>query len=237
MRVALIGVGKMGQQIHELLKKEEHISVVLIGKDRANNWRQELSACDVAIEFTRPDQVVQNLQDCFDLGVPVVTGTTGWEEFKEVIFAQCEAAKGTLFYASNFSLGVHLFDKLVQWFSGVMGNYPEYKAELEEIHHIHKKDAPSGTAIRIAESFIQNHPVYSAWSATEREGSAILPIHAHRVGEVVGTHSLRFFSPYDEIKLTHNAFNRSGFAAGAIEAAKFVVNKKGIFTMNDLIPV
>lgn len=237
MRIALIGIGKMGQQIHELLKKEAHISVVQFGKDRPENWRQMLKSCDVAIEFTRPDQVVQNLEDCFDLGVPVVTGTTGWEAQKDAVFSMCTAANGTLFYAANFSLGVHLFDKLVQWFSGVMYNYSEYKAELEETHHVHKKDAPSGTAIRIAESFLQNSPNYSSWALKGQEGSGVLPIEAHRVGEVVGTHTLRFFSPYDEIKLTHHAFTRSGFAAGAIEAAKFVVNKKGIFTMNDLIPV
>ena len=229
----------MGQQIHELLKAEEQNSVLLLGKDRPDNWRPLLKSCDVAIEFTRPDQVVQNLEDCFELGVPVVTGTTGWETQKESVLARCKAAQGTLFYAANFSLGVHLFDKLVQWFSGAMARYPQYGAELEETHHVHKKDAPSGTAIRIAESFIQNNPNYSAWALKGKgqEGSDVVPVHAHRVGEVVGTHTLRFFSPYDEIKLTHHAFNRSGFAAGAIEAAKFVVNKKGIFTMNDLIPV
>jgi 4-hydroxy-tetrahydrodipicolinate reductase len=237
MRIALIGVGKMGQQIHELLKKEEHVDVVLMGKNRPENWRQMLKTCDVAIEFTRPDQVVQNLEDCFELGVPVVTGTTGWEAQKEAVLAKCEAAQGTLFYAANFSLGVHLFDKLVQWFSNVMSSYPDYEADLEETHHVHKKDAPSGTAIRIAESFIKNNLNYTSWSLKGQEGSGVLPVFAHRKDEVVGTHTLRFFSPYDEIKLTHHAFNRSGFAAGAIEAAKFVVNKKGIFTMNDLIPV
>lgn len=237
MRIALIGVGKMGQQIHALLKNEAHTSVIQFGKDRPDDWRQLLKACDVAIEFTRPDQVVQNLEDCFELGVPVVTGTTGWEAQKDTVFSKCKAANGTLFYAANFSLGVHVFDKLVQWFSAVMSTHSEYEAELEETHHIHKKDAPSGTALRIAESFLKNSPKYSTWALKGQEGSGVLPIDAHRVGDVIGTHTLRFFSPYDEIKLTHHAFNRSGFAAGAIEAAKFVVNKKGIFTMNDLIPV
>ena len=235
MKVALIGYGKMGKIIHELLDKEPGNEVFILGKDRPLGWEKELATCDVAIEFTNPDQVLQNLETCFSLGVPVVTGTTGWQIELPSVTASCIQQNGTLFYASNFSVGVHLFVRMNAWMAEFMEQHPEYSLMLEEEHHIHKKDAPSGTAIWIADEVIKHRKDLTHWTSGLEQSADGLPIHAIREGETIGKHSVHYTSSNDEIIFTHSAFNRKGFAAGAIVAAKFILQKQGVFTMQDLL--
>jgi 4-hydroxy-tetrahydrodipicolinate reductase len=235
MKVALIGYGKMGKILHELLTQEAVHEVFILPKERPANWEDELASCDVAIEFTSPDQVIENLEACFKLGVPVVTGTTGWLTNLESVSQSCIEQQGALFYASNFSVGVHLFVRMNAWMADFMQAHPEYALHLQETHHIHKKDAPSGTAIWIADEIIKHRNNLSHWCNVNDSAPGGLPIDAIREGETIGKHSVQYISANDEIVLTHNAFNRKGFAAGAIEAAKFIHNKQGIFTMQDLL--
>jgi 4-hydroxy-tetrahydrodipicolinate reductase len=235
MKVALIGYGKMGKIIHELLDQEPGNEVFILGKDRPAGWEKVLASCDVAIEFTNPDQVLQNLETCFSLGVPVVTGTTGWQAELPAVSASCTEQNGTLFYASNFSVGVHLFVRMNAWMAEFMEQHTEYSLMLEEEHHIHKKDAPSGTAIWVAEEVIKHRKDLTHWTSGSEQSADGLPIHAIREGETIGKHSVHYTSSNDEIIFTHNAFNRKGFAAGAIVAAKFILQKQGVFTMQDLL--
>jgi 4-hydroxy-tetrahydrodipicolinate reductase len=235
MKIALIGYGKMGKIIHELLMNEGNHEVFIFGKERASNWETTLSSCDVAIEFTSPDQVITNLETCFRLGVPVVTGTTGWLEKLEDVSTLCQNHQAALFYASNFSVGVHLFVRMNAWMADFMQAHPDYKIHMEEEHHIHKKDAPSGTGIWIAQEIIQHRNDYKHWVSTGDSSDQDIQITAIRQGETIGKHIVHYTSINDEITLTHNAFNRKGFAVGAIVAAKFLIQKQGVFTMQDLL--
>jgi 4-hydroxy-tetrahydrodipicolinate reductase len=235
MKIALIGYGKMGHMLHALLEREGKDAVVVMGKEQDEAWKEELRTCDVAIEFTRPDQAIQNLKACFDCGVPVVCGTTGWYGQLAEVEDMCKAHNGALFYASNFSIGVHLFIQLNSWYAHFMQAYPEYSISMEEIHHIHKKDSPSGTGISVAQAILAERNDYTSWKEAETGGDGILPIYSIREGETIGTHSVYYRSAHDEIQLTHKAYSREGFAAGAIAAARFLQGKRGVFTMNDLI--
>ena len=235
MKIALIGYGKMGRMLYALLEREGKNAVVVMGKEQDDAKRQELRTCDVAIEFTRPDQAIQNLKACFDCGVPVVCGTTGWFDQLAEVTSMCKAHNGALFYASNFSIGVHLFIQLNSWYARFMQAHPEYAISMEEIHHIHKKDSPSGTGISVAQAILAERTDYTSWKEAETGGDGILPIHSIRECETIGTHSVYYRSAHDEIQLTHKAYSREGFAAGAIAAARFLHGKRGIFTMNDLI--
>ncbi len=221
--------------IHALLEQEGKDEVVILGREKNEAWKNELSFCDVAIEFTRPDQAVSNLRACFECGVPVVCGTTGWYTKLPEIEARCAEKNAAFFYASNFSIGVHLFIQLNSWYARFMQAHPEYAISMEEIHHIHKKDSPSGTGISVANSILAQRNDYQSWIEGETSTSEILPIHSIREGETIGTHSVYYRSTHDEIQLTHRAFSREGFAAGAIAAARFLYRKQGVFTMNDLI--
>ena len=221
--------------LHALLEREGKDAVVVMGKEQDEAWKEELRTCDVAIEFTRPDEAVQNLKACFDCGVPVVCGTTGWFDQLTEVTSLCKAHNGALFYASNFSIGVHLFMQLNSWYARFMQAHPEYAISMEEIHHIHKKDSPSGTGISVAQAILAERTDYTSWKEAETVGGGILPIHSIREGETIGTHSVYYRSAHDEIQLTHKAISREGFAAGAIAAARFLHGKRGIFTMNDLI--
>lgn len=225
----------MGRMIHALLEREGKDQVVILGREQNEAWKNELSSCDVAIEFTCPDQAVRNLKTCFECGVPVVCGTTGWFDQLTEVTSICSAQNGSLFYASNFSIGVHLFIQLNSWYARFMQAHPEYAISMEEIHHIHKKDSPSGTGISVAQTILAERNDYTSWKETETGGDGILPIHSIREGETIGTHSVYYRSTHDEIQLTHKAYSREAFAAGAIAAARFLHGKRGVFTMNDLI--
>ena len=241
MKLALLGYGKMGKTIerlaiekgHEIVFKSDESCVDLLKKG-------EINQAEVAIEFTGPKSAPENIKACISGGIPVVSGSTGWlKDHWEEVRAHCEANKGSFFYASNFSIGVNIFFEINERLAQLMSAFPEYKAEIEEIHHIHKLDAPSGTGITLAEGIFKNHPSYKDWILEDeshqlnKEGK--LPIISKRIGEVPGTHIIRYKSPIDDLEISHVAKGREGFASGAILAAEFIKDKKGIFGMKDLL--
>jgi len=238
MKIALIGYGKMGKAIEELSLKAGH-EVVCRFTD-GDYSHDELSKADVAIEFTLPEAAKTNILACFSLNIPIVVGTTGWyndfEEIKKIALENGNA----LFYATNFSLGVNIFFELNKQLARLMDPYTMYEPEMEEIHHTMKKDAPSGTAITLAEGLIANLDRKKGYVNREgeikRESNPFeLDIISKRIGEVPGTHTISYKSDIDEITITHQAYNRMGFAVGAIKAAEWLHGKRGVFTMNDML--
>ena len=228
MKIALLGYGKMGKAVHEAALSRGDEVVVAIDKGDWDISRTDLlKKADVAIEFSTPASAVENFVRCFEIGIPVVSGTTGWLGSK----AEVEA--------SNFSIGVNLFFKLNRQLAILMSGCPEYGISMEETHHIHKLDAPSGTAISLAEDILEERAEYSAWKTVipdENVPGGILPVSCIRQGEVTGIHRVIYTSENDEIAISHSAFSRKGFAAGALIAADFMVSrKKGIYTMDDLL--
>lgn len=235
MNIALLGYGKMGKEIERIALQRGHTIVLKVGTTNASTYSTEdLKKADVAIEFSTPHSVTANIHTCFDAQVPVVVGTTGWyDSFKEVENL-CQQKNGTLFHATNFSLGVNLFMKLNSYLAGLMNTYDSYQVEMEEIHHIHKLDKPSGTAITLANQIIEKTDRKKNWSITERNPETLF-IKDVREGEVPGTHIVKYTSAIDDIEIMHKAHNRKGFALGAVIAAEYIIGKKGIFTMQDLI--
>ncbi len=234
MKIALIGYGKMGRVIEEIAIARGHEIVCRIDIDNQEDFTsQAFASADVAIEFTTPATAVENYKRAFAAGVPVVSGTTGWLQHMPEIKEACEQG-ATFFYASNFSLGVNVFFAVNRWLAGVMNHFDNYQVSLEEIHHIHKLDHPSGTAITLADGLIENIDRLSSWSETE-QAADILPITAERQGEVPGTHIVRYDSEVDTITIEHRAKSRRGFALGAVVAAEFTVGKKGFLTMSDML--
>lgn len=233
MKVAIIGYGKMGKAVEAILTERGHTITHKLSKVDA--WQPtDLESADVAVEFTQPDAAVENLLKCIRGGIPVVTGTTGWLDELSTIQSAIKEHKGCLFYASNFSVGVAVFNSIIRAAARKLNHLPEYVAALREIHHTEKKDAPSGTAIALAQTVLEELEHYEKWSLHEK-GAGILPIAALRQGEVRGTHEITFTSEIDRITLTHEAFSREGFAQGAVTAAEWVVGKHGVFNMNDLL--
>lgn len=231
MKIALVGYGKMGQIIDELATKKGHQIVAKLNETPTSS---SLNNAEVVIEFSNPEVAFNNIKFCLENKIPVICGTTGWLSQKpeiEKIAVQNETA---FLYGSNFSLGVNLFFELNRKLAEMMAKFPEYNVHLEEIHHTHKKDAPSGTAISLAEDIIENNSTFDAWKldATENKN---LGIDAIRKDEVPGTHSVFYKSEVDEIEIKHTAFNRNGFAMGAIVAAEWILGKKGIFSMKDVL--
>lgn len=241
MKIALLGYGKMGRIIEEMAIARGHSIVLKVGTHNAGTYTDaELKAADVAIEFTRPDAVIANMQRCFACGVPVVVGTTGWYDHLPGMMEECKNKNATLFHASNFSIGVNLFFQLNERLAELMNGFPEYDVTVEEIHHIHKLDAPSGTALTIAHGLMSKLERKKNWklyekTAPEEITESELPIVALRQGEVPGTHTVTYVSDVDCIEITHEAYNRKGFAMGAVVAAEWAHNKKGVFTMKDLL--
>jgi 4-hydroxy-tetrahydrodipicolinate reductase len=241
MKIALLGYGKMGKTIEAIALQRGHTIVLKLGRDNVKTVTdEELKAADVAIEFSTPGSAVENILRCFCCGVPVVAGTTGWLGRMEDVRNECTAKEGGFFYASNFSIGVNLFFRLNEKLAEMMKPYSEYRATMEEIHHIHKLDSPSGTAITLAKGILEknnslkNYKDYPGEFPGEFPADE-LPIHSKRIGEVPGTHSISYTSAVDKITITHEAFNRQGFALGAVLAAEFMVGKRGIFGMEDLL--
>lgn len=231
MKIALIGYGKMGKTIERIAIERGHSIVArLTSKDSFN-----CNMADVAIEFTVPNAAVNNIIQCIDNQTPVVVGTTGW--FNEVErIKQISAAKGgSVFYASNFSIGVNVFFEVNQKLAQLMGKVEGYDVEMTEIHHVHKLDAPSGTAISLANGILANNALKNGWSCNEPVSKDKLNIIAERTDEVPGTHSIEWKSAEDAITIKHEAFNRNGFALGAVISAEFLAGKKGVYTMKDLL--
>ena len=234
MKIALIGYGKMGHVIEEIAMARGHEIVCRIDVDTQHDFESEaFASADVAIEFTTPATAVENYRRAFAAGVPVVSGTTGWLDRMPEIEQACKEG-ATFFYASNFSLGVNVFFAVNRWLAGVMNLFDDYHVSLEEIHHIHKLDHPSGTAITLADGIIENIDRLSQWSETQ-QAADVLPIVAQREGEVPGTHIVRYDSEVDTITIEHRAKSRRGFALGAVVAAEFTVGKKGFLTMSDML--
>jgi 4-hydroxy-tetrahydrodipicolinate reductase len=238
MRIALIGYGKMGKEIEKIALDRGHEVVLKIDISNQDELTPaNLQKAEVAIEFTIPNSATANYKLCFQAGIPVVSGTTGWLEKLQEVHQMCRAMNGTFFYASNFSLGVNIFFALNEKLAELMANRPEYSVSMKEIHHTQKLDAPSGTAITLAEGILKKIPVKTSWvnQATDKPGE--LGIVSERTGQVPGTHTIKYDSETDSIEITHAAKSRKGFALGAVLAAEFSVGKKGILSMNDLLNI
>ena len=236
MKIALIGYGKMGKMIEQIALERGNEIVLKIDIDNQYELTIEnLKKADVAIEFTIPSSAIANYNLCFDAGIPVVSGTTGWLDKKEEVYSSCRSKNGTFFYASNFSVGVNIFFSINEKLAQLMGTRSEYKVEMKEIHHTQKLDAPSGTAITLAEGIIKNIAGKTRWVNQPTDKDDEVGIISEREGQVPGYHAIRYDSEVDTIEIIHNAKSRAGFALGAVLAAEFSFGKKGIFGMNDLL--
>jgi len=236
MRIALIGYGKMGKTIERIALSRGHEIVIKIDLDNGFELTPEnLSKADVAIEFTGPSSAAANLLKCAESGIGVVCGSTGWlEQYAEVEKA-FQKSGSPFIYASNFSIGVNIFFELNKKLARLMASRPEYGVEMREIHHTQKKDAPSGTAITLAEQILAEIPVLKDWVNRPGQNPAELPILSERVDPAPGTHEVRYYSTVDDIEIIHTAHSREGFAAGAVLAAEFIKGKKGIFSMKEVL--
>lgn len=236
MKLAIIGYGKMGKEVEKIAVSRGHEVIFKLNRLQFESLsKEDFLKVDVAIEFTNPDSVIANLEKCFNAQVPVVTGSTGWYDQFENVKNKCLQNNSALFYASNFSIGVNIFFKLNEHLAALMKPHTDYKVSMEEAHHIHKKDAPSGTAITLAKGIISNRDDLKNYSIEETNDESIIPIKIIREGEIPGTHTINYHSLTDEIEITHKAFNRSGFAFGAVMAAEFLIGKRGVFSMKDLL--
>ncbi len=236
MKIALFGYGKMGKELEKIALSRKNEIGLIVDLNNINSFSiEELKKCDAAIEFTTPDTAVSNIYKCFDAGVPVVVGTTGWLKQWDEVAKVCKEKNQTLFWASNFSVGVNLFFKLNEHLAKLMNSHKEYNVSLEETHHVHKKDSPSGTGITLAEGVLKNIPSKKNWVNNETNNAEELQIISKRIDEVPGTHSIRYSSDVDYIEIEHVAHSRKGFALGAVLAAEFIKGKKGIYGMDDLL--
>ena len=235
MKIGILGYGKMGRAIEALALQRGHEIGVCI--DNPQQWaeREEaLATCDVAVDFSQPDSAVDNIRRCFALNVPVVVGTTGWHDQLPTLISQCQAGNHALFVASNFSVGMNIMFALNQRLAELMNAHPEYEVSLTETHHIHKLDAPSGTASTLANDAIARLDRKQRW-ALDSPDADTLSIHAIRQGEVPGTHTLSYHCPHDTITLSHEAHSRQGFVLGAVLACEYMVGKRGFHTMSHLL--
>lgn len=238
MKIALIGYGKMGRTIEALAAARGHAIGLRIGSGNLHELTPEnLRRCDVAIEFTRPEAAFANVSLCLQAGVPVVCGTTGWQDQMPKAIELCRQLKGAFLYASNFSVGVNVVFAVNARLAELLCRFPEYRAAIEETHHTEKRDAPSGTAITLAEGILKHCSKYHSWALNPQGEEHAIPITAHRLPNVPGTHVVRWSSPQDSIVLEHTAHSREGFAAGALVAAEWIIGKTGYFTMRDVLGV
>ena len=236
MNIALIGYGKMGKAIEAVALQKGHNIILKIDVDNIDELTDEnLKKCDVAIEFTTPDNAVKNILQCFDAGVPVVCGTTGWLASLEEVKQICKEKNGTFLTTTNFSIGVNIFFEINKFAASLMSPHKEYDVSIEEIHHTEKKDSPSGTAITLAEQILQQITRKTKWVNSSTNNARDLEIISKRIDPVAGTHKVKYSSSVDDIEIIHTAHNREGFAKGAVLAAEFLQGKKGIFTMTDVL--
>jgi len=236
MKIALIGYGKMGKEIEKIALDRGHDIVTIIDISKDGSFDDEaFKSADVAIEFTRPEAAYNNYLQCFENNVPVVSGTTGWLDHLEDIQARCTNDQKTFFYASNFSLGVNIFFEIHKQLARLMNKVQEYDVSMEEVHHTQKLDAPSGTAITLAEGIVENLERKNNWANETAEKADEIAIKAFREGDVPGIHTVKYDSPVDEIVIHHSAKSRKGFALGAVLAAEYVKGKTGFLSMKDLL--
>ncbi len=236
MKIALIGYGKMGKEIEKIALERGHSVVLTIDIHNHNEMtRENLQKADVAIEFTTPATAYNNYIDCFNAGIPVVSGSTGWTDKFEEIASLCKKTGNTFFYSSNYSLGVNIFFELNKKLAAIMNNFPQYDVCVEEAHHNQKLDAPSGTAITIAKDILSEIDRKKDWRLNEFKSTDELQVVSKRLGTVPGTHIVEYDSTDDTIEIKHTAKSRRGLAFGAVVAAEFVIGKKGVFGMKDLL--
>lgn len=237
MKIAIIGYGKMGRMIEKIAIERGHEISCRIDKDNISDFDSAAFAgSDAAIEFSTPATAVGNMEQCFRHGVPVVCGTTGWLQKQKEVEAECEKAGGTLMHATNFSIGVNIFRRLNSCLAKMMEKFPQYTPSMTEVHHIHKLDHPSGTAITLADDIIKADSRVNAWADAENApaDTSLLPIASERRGEVPGIHTIEWDSNVDTITITHSAKSREGFALGAVMAAEWLAGRKGVCTIDDM---
>jgi len=236
MNIALIGYGRMGHEIETIAIKRGHVIKLIVDQDNENDLNKErLKNIDVAIEFSFPSAAFQNICKCLNEKVPVVSGTTGWLEDYHNAVEVCKINNTSFIHSTNYSIGVNLLFRLNSELAKHMKNYSDYTVSIEEIHHIKKLDAPSGTALTLAEGIIGKHSGYDKWCSEDAKSEGCIPVKSVREGTVPGTHTVTWDSEIDTIILKHEAKNRKGLALGAVLAAEFISSRKGVFTMNDVM--
>lgn len=236
MKIALIGYGKMGHMIEEIALQRGHQIVLRIHLDNLQEFTKEnISDANVAIEFTGPDSAFDNVRKCLEYSVPVVSGSTGWNQQIDEAKSYCHQHGGAFLHASNFSIGVNIFFQVNKLLARLMAVQPDYEVTLKEIHHTQKKDAPSGTAVTLAEQVIDNISRKKTWVNAPTENAEELSIISERIDPAPGTHYVKYTSEVDDIEIIHTAHSRKGFALGAVLAAEFVVGKQGVFSMDDVL--
>jgi 4-hydroxy-tetrahydrodipicolinate reductase len=238
MKIGLIGYGKMGKAIERIALERGH-SIVYKIDSKTTIDQIDLSLADVAIEFTQPNLVINHIEQCLEQKTPIIVGTTAWQEKLPYVATLVTEKGGSLLHASNFSVGVNILFNINEKLAALMAAHPEYKAQIEEIHHIQKLDAPSGTAVSLAQGIIQNNHQYSSWKSETGSWPETniheLPIQAVREPDVPGTHTISYTSKIDTLTLSHEAHSRDGFALGSVIAAEFLFGKKGVYTMRDVL--
>lgn len=236
MKIALIGYGKMGKAIESIAIQRGHTIVCKIDVDNQDDFdSEEFGSADIAIEFTTPATAVANYKRAFSRGVPVVSGSTGWLTEMPQIKAMCDNGEATFFWTSNFSLGVNIFFAVNKYLASLMAGLPQYTPSMTEVHHIHKLDHPSGTAITLAEGIIEKDSNIKSWTEADQHADDQIHITAEREGEVPGTHIIKWESEADAITIEHRAKSRMGFALGAVMAAEWACGKKGFLTMDEMM--
>ena len=236
MKIALIGYGKMGKTIEELAIQKGHEIVLKIGQDNLIEFNDtNIQKADVCIEFTSPEAAFENVTKCLNAGIPTVCGTTAWLQHLKEAQDICIAKNTAFLYASNFSVGVNLFFQINEYVAQLMSKYEAYNVSMEEIHHTQKKDAPSGTAVTLAEGILKNYPSKKTWVNSADSKQDELSIISKRIDPAPGTHAITYHSEIDDITITHTAHSRIGFASGALLAAEFLANKKGLYTMKEVL--
>ncbi len=233
MRIALLGYGKMGKAVENIAVERGHEITMKIDKDSPS---LHLNSVDVAVDFSTPDSAYHNIATCLKSGIPVISGTTGWLKDYDSIVSLCRERDGAFLYASNFSLGVNILFEINRKLASIMAGQDQYKVELHEVHHTEKLDAPSGTAISLAEDIISESK-YTQWQLDADGSGMIIPVTAAREPGVPGTHVVSYTSEMDRISIHHEAFNRKGFAMGAVLAAEWLVGKTGIYSMRDVLNI
>ncbi len=236
MKIAIIGMGRLGKSIATAATEAGHqVSLAIHSQNSEELTIKALSGCDVAIECSVPSKAVEHLLLCAEAQIPTIAGTTAWIDQKPMVEDAFKAKNGAFLYASNFSIGMNITFMLNEKLAKVMSEHLGYTAAIKEVHHIHKLDAPSGTAISLAKGIFSKHATYDTWSLEKNNVSSNLHIDAQRESEVSGIHEVSYTSDIDQISIKHHAFNRKGFAEGALLAASWIIGKKGIFSMKDVL--
>lgn len=238
MKIALLGYGKMGREIEKIALERNHEIILRIDIDNQDQLSEDsLKQADVAIDFSIPESAYDNIMKCLSARIPVVSGTTGWLDKLAAVEDHCKKQSGAFFYASNFSIGMNIFFEINRKLARIMDRFPGYNVRIDETHHIHKLDAPSGTAITLAEGIIDNMKRKNKWALNRQETDDTIGIHARREGEIPGIHIVDYDSEVDHLQIKHAAKSRKGLALGAVMAAEYIRGKVGMFGMRDLLNI